>query len=491
MKEATNRIEFGDFQTPLSLARDVCDLLLKEGVDPDFIVEPTCGVGAFLIAAQEKFQCAQGIHGFELNPSYVAKFHEHASPSLAKVVDCTTQNFFTVDWTTYLEYQTPGRLLILGNLPWVTNSGLGQLGSDNLPRKHNFQAHIGLAALTGAANFDISESMLITLAQALKKRSAHLALLVKTAVARKFLKTVRDQQLAVSAAYLAKIDAKLHFNASVDACLLYVQFVNQPTDQLTNYVVYESLDKTTGKTVVMQNDGVIADWDAYQKFSYALGVSPQKWRSGIKHDAAPLMELKRQSDGTFLNGLGEQIEIEQTYLYPMLKGSEVANAKPWVDRWMLVPQQFCGENTNHIEAIAPKTWQYLTRHSMVFENRKSSIYRNKPQFSVFGVGDYTFKPWRIAICGMYKKLAFHLLGPTDGKPLVFDDTVYYIAFDNQAEAQRVLDCLASEVGSSVLSSLIFWEDKRPIKTALLNRFDWSLVDKSLSSTTEQHFFEFV
>ena len=47
------RIEFGDWQTNISLARLVCCVLHDEGVRPDVIIEPTCGVGNFALAALE------------------------------------------------------------------------------------------------------------------------------------------------------------------------------------------------------------------------------------------------------------------------------------------------------------------------------------------------------------------------------------------------------------------------------------------------------
>jgi hypothetical protein len=49
------KIEFGDFQTPFSLAKEVCALLVQRGFRPDAVLEPTCGVGAFLSRRQKRF----------------------------------------------------------------------------------------------------------------------------------------------------------------------------------------------------------------------------------------------------------------------------------------------------------------------------------------------------------------------------------------------------------------------------------------------------
>lgn len=47
--------EYGDFQTPPELASQVCRLLADRGTIPASILEPTCGIGNFLLAAVERF----------------------------------------------------------------------------------------------------------------------------------------------------------------------------------------------------------------------------------------------------------------------------------------------------------------------------------------------------------------------------------------------------------------------------------------------------
>jgi len=66
--------------------------------------------------------------------------------------------------------------------------------------------------------------------------------------------------------------------------------------------------------------------------------------------------------------------------------------------------------------VAPKTWEYLTKYSDLLDKRGSSIYKDKPRFSIFGVGDYTFGNWKIAIPALYKKLEFSVIGPYQNKP---------------------------------------------------------------------------
>ncbi|NLS95766.1 MAG: SAM-dependent DNA methyltransferase [Planctomycetaceae bacterium] len=189
-RKKTKQIEeFGDFQTPCSLARDACSVLSQLRAKPATIIEPTCGEGSFLLAALEAFSSAEQVLGRDINPAYVDAaarlLADHPQGGKAKVAQA---DFFSTDWASLLG-TCAEPILVIGNPPWVTNSGLGVLGSSNLPEKSNFHRYAGLDAITGKSNFDISEWMLIQLLECLDGRRATLAMLCKTAVARKVLVT--------------------------------------------------------------------------------------------------------------------------------------------------------------------------------------------------------------------------------------------------------------------------------------------------------------
>ncbi len=180
----------------------------------------------------------------------------------------------------------------------------------------------------------------------------------------------------------------------------------------------------------------------------------------------------RKINNTLINGLGEAVDIEETYLFLLLKGSYVAQNKTKVtDRYVLVTQRFVGEPIEHIKDSAPKTWNYLEAYSQYLDKRKSKIYQDNPRFSIFGVGSYTFAPWKIAVCGLYKKLDFRLIGEIGEKPTVFDDTVYFISFDDEKVACKTFELLTSSIAKDFYSSLIFWDEKRPIKSSILNKLN--------------------
>jgi len=205
--------EFGDFQTPIDLASRICSLLTTLGHAPKSVLEPTCGIGSFVEASSVAWPGA-GLSGVEINHEYVAE----AITRLSGKAAIQQGDFFTVDWDAFLSRQIQP-VLVIGNLPWVTNAKVGSIGGSNLPEKSNFQKHKGFDAITGKANFDISEWMLMRMLGWLADRDVSLALLCKTAVARKALVHAWKNSIPIqSAIYL--INAKQVFDVAVDACLL-------------------------------------------------------------------------------------------------------------------------------------------------------------------------------------------------------------------------------------------------------------------------------
>jgi len=462
--------EFGDFQTPAELAREVCTLLTLIGVRPAAILEPTCGLGSFLFAGLDRFQGVKKALGADINAEYVkrakAMLRQRTDAKKARVVEA---NFFATDWT-HVIADLPEPVLVIGNLPWVTNAHLGTLGSQNLPVKSNFQNRNGFDAITGKANFDISEWMLIRLLETMNGRRGTLAMLCKASVARKALVHGWKNGIALERSAIYRIDADLHFAAAVDAALLVTHFAPGASD-LTAKVYPHLRSEDTPTVIGYEDDTLLADIAAYHQWKHLRGEERLKWRSGIKHDCSKVMELRREGN-RYRNGLGELVELEDAYLYPMLKSSDIAAGRTECPaNWMLVTQSAVNSATETIRELAPKTWAYLMEHAELLDGRRSSIYRKRPRFSVFGVGDYTFAPFKVAVSGLYKKLQFQVVGGYQGKPVVFDDTIYFLACQSRQEAELLASLLNSAPAREFYSAFIFWDSKRPITVDVLRRLD--------------------
>lgn len=476
------RVEFGDFQTPASLATKVCELLMRRFPAPASIIEPTCGVGTFVHAALSTFADVESVVGIEINEAYADELRQSLKSKGAETkIRVLTTSFFNVDWLS-LRSGLSEPVLVLGNPPWVTNAALGSLSSTNVPEKSNFQGHAGLDAITGKSNFDISEYMIRKLIDQFVTTDATIALLCKTAVARKILTYAWSSDLPVHGAEIRRIDAMAAFGASVDACLFIIRTGGRHEKMCGVFTRLGDIDPST--TLGFDGGDMIADVGLYERWKHLAGRSAYQWRSGIKHDSAKVMEFRATVAG-LVNGFDEVVDIETTYLYPLLKSSDLANRRESrCDRYMLVPQRSVGEDTAGIQLAAPKTWQYLQRHTELLGARASSIYRNRPRFSVFGVGPYTFAPWKVAISGLYKRFTFVCVGPLCEKPRVVDDTSYFVPCESEDEARALSVLLNSEVAVEFFSSRVFWDSKRPITVDLLGKLSLSALAHDLGMLHE-------
>ena len=362
-------------------------------------------------------------------------------------------------------------MLIIGNPPWVTNSALSAMDSLNIPKKTNFKQHKGLDALTGKGNFDIAEYITIDLLRNFGNCNGNMVFLVKNTVIKNLVYSLPQLQLKIADLKKQNIDSKKEFNVSVDASVFFCQLNKE-----TEYSCQEADFYTSEKNCVFgwRNSKFMSDLSC--EHDEIDGVSPFEWRQGIKHDCSKVMEIVSKDD-FYTNKLGEVFNLEDDLIYPLLKSSDLKSsyAEP-TQRRIIVTQKSVGQDTSYIRNF-PKTFEYLNNHKNFFQLRKSSIYKGKNNFSIFGIGDYSFKPYKIAISGLYKSFHFCLVKPQDGKPVMLDDTCYFIGFDTFEQAEFVWRLLNTELVTNFLKSISFKDAKRMITKEILMRIDMKKVAK--------------
>ena len=472
-KKNRRTVEFGDFQTPQHLAEAVCDLIVRSGFSPASVIEPSCGRGSFLAAALKAFPSAT-VHGYDCNSAHVetARHLVSACPR-ASVLN---GDFFQRNWDALLA-DLADPILVLGNPPWVTNAAIGSLGGANLPKKSNVDGLRGIDALTGSANFDISEWMIRENIRWLRDRGGAIAVLCKTSVARKVLARVWAEDVAIECATIHEIDSARDFGVSVGACLLFVR-VGSSNGRVFECDRYDSLEATErSSSFSMANNMLVSDLAAYQRLAFLHAKGVIGWRSGLKHDCSQIFEFS-SVNGNFVNGLGEKVSIEAEAMFPLLKSSDVARERP-PRRHVLVPHRSMAETPLDLRRTAPNAWQYLVSHQEVVARRASLIYKKRPPFSIFGIGPYSFAPWKVAIAGLYKELQFKKVGSVEGRPALLDDTCYFFPCETEEECNLLLHMASSPPALDFWSSLVFWDAKRPVTAKLLNQLNLAALARHL------------
>lgn len=472
-----DRVSYGDWQTPTSLSDKVCERHCSRFGNPDVVIEPTCGLGAFIFSALKTFPGLSEIHALEINHEYTKELKlklllNALNAPLQKYPDIHIYNadFFCFDFSPIITKckNNNWNLAIIGNPPWVTNSRQGKNNSDNIPSKINSYGLKGIDAITGKSNFDISEYITLRLLNLSQTNTGGISFLLKNSVIRNILIKQMSGHIRIGDIEQGMIDASSEFNVSVDASCLSAKFDCIPS------LICSVKDFYSGSYVREYgwvNDSFVADVDLYKDFAKYDNHSNYIWRSGIKHDCSAVLELT-STDGVYINGFGEVVKIEDDLIYPLLKSSDINNYQENKFRkFLIVPQHKVGDDTSVLKYTHPLAYSYLFKYEAVFSNRKSSIYKGKDKFSIFGVGDYSFKPYKIVVSSLYKTINFILVSQFKGKPIIVDDTCYQLDFDNLDEAQSVLKILHSNEIQSLLKSLIFMDAKRVVTKSLLMRLD--------------------
>ena len=464
--------EYGDWQTNLPLAISVCEYLKELGIRPQVIVEPTCGQGNFILAALLTFDSIEDVYGIEIYKPYLnmlmEKLQKFEKPLDKINVHLFHENIFDFDFKKIISNISGKRVLVIGNPPWVTNSKLSEIGSDNLPKKTNFKKVKGLEAITGKGNFDIAEYICIQLIEKLSANNVHFAFLLKNSVIKNLIYEQKAGKSFLSQITQLNIDAQKEFSVAVSAALLSMNLFG---GHERSCKVFDFYSKTPLYRFGWVEDKFVANIENYVKSKEIDGISPFIWRSGLKHDCSKVMELSKIGE-QYINGLGEVVDIEKDVIYPLIKSSDIKeDVITNTRKYVIVTQHSTNEDTAQMRTNYPKAYQYLLNHAEYLDKRKSSIYKDRPRFCMFGVGDYTFKKYKVVISGLYKQTRFSIVSEIDGKTAVCDDTCYILGFDDYSVARLSFGILNSKAVQDFINSICFYDAKRAINKDMLMRMN--------------------
>lgn len=476
----TARENYGDWQTSYEFAKSVCLYLKNCGIKPDIIVEPTCGIGNFIAAAIDVFHTVKKVYGVEISEEYISqteqRLQKYKNSNRIDSYRLYNTNVFSFAFDEIANENKNKNILVIGNPPWVTNSGLGRTSGTNLPAKSNINNTRGIEAITGKGNFDIAESICNMMIDAFTRHpNTHIALLAKNSVIKNIIYRQHLHPRHIQNIKQLSFDAKREFNVSVAASLFECHIGEHYQKQCTAYDFYT---RQRSHIFGWVNDAFVSNVQGYELTHFLDGQSPLIWRSGIKHDCSKVMELSFNGE-FYTNGLKEIVDINEETIYPLLKSSDIGKGMKGIRKYLVLPQNSISEDTTTLQRKAPKTYSYLLAHAKYLDERKSIIYRNKPRFCVFGLGAYSFAPYKVVISALYPNLIFSFIEPIAGKPVMVDDTCYSLGFQKKEYALLTLFILQSDLLKRFIRNICFIDAKRVISRELLMRINLYQLSKAV------------
>lgn len=472
--------EYGDYQTPVDFA-EKCVKYLKDNFHflPEMIIEPACGTGNFLASAGKIYKNVSKI-GIEINNDY-CKAAKSNIPK-AQIYNASIFDF-------KFETDINKKILVIGNPPWITNSELGKINSENLPEKKNLKKQKGLEAVLGNSNFDISETIILNLLEKFKKNKMVLAMLCKRSTAINIFKELHRKKYRCKKIRMVNFNSRKVFGISAATCFFIVDITEKKEVQKEMRVF--NFKNSYVDCIGFEDEKFYTDKNSANKEKFEFdGKCEFEWRQGIKHDLSKVCELVRISDdikdhsfsnekhktSKYVNGFGEIVEIEDDSIFPLIKSSHIRNFDGSFKKYVIATQRKIGENTDYIKEKFPKTYEYLKKYKENFKNRKSSIYKNSPEFSMFGIGDYSFSKYKVVISGFYKEPVFKVV--SGEKTVMVDDTCYFLPFEDKDVAVAVCDILNSLEVQTFFKSIADLDAKRPFTKKVLSRIEFSKLNFS-------------
>lgn len=396
---------------------------------------------------------------------------------------------------------------ILGNPPWIKWDFLSREYKKNIGKTllHDYvlYSYIGMKSGLGFAHDDISITFIYACMDKYLRQGGFLGFVLKQTLYkgiagkefRKFAIQKRDASIPVKVLVVHDLRALKPFKSSagadVEASIAIIK-KGTPTIYPVPYFTWklkahshieDTMDFEAVKAIVItekfnampdpSSDDISAPWMLLNEGSSPIaiprGMNAYLARHGVVNDlnsvffititgrSESLVVIQNQQTG---RKKVQQVStiIEPGLIYPVLKPRHV---KRWHVKgyyYMIVPHWKHGQcNEIELRTSFPKTYEYLISFKYDLLGRSSRWFKGKnmPFYSLFGIGEYTFKPYKVVWSSIGALHSFAVAGPvTDAyfgtKVTIPDNTIGYCSFDLEAEAHYVCAILnASAVGHTL------------------------------------------
>ena len=507
------RLALGEYYTPRGIAE-----LAVDSIDCDLgdsrVLDPGCGAGIFLAAAidakrsvldttpaETVDRIVGSVVGIDLNPVAVKTAKLAYLLAVADLLTETERDRLSVPvfltdalgLTRDDEIRFRGEPAdttfdaLVGNPPWIPWERLPSTIKDAWRREYvtdlGLKPHDGVEARLGHSNDDVSVPYAFTCIHRYLREGGEAAFVLKRGLVRGPAGTVL-RRLRVGDRRLRL--RRVHDFAALDpfpdagaGAALYAFTADGEPEMPVPTTVWRAND---GGTVSFASAAALRDsaatvetelvplddedwttaWVRADLAREAQGACAHEIRHGLKDDAAAVFGLDRD----------DLAAVETARVFPYLRSRHVRKFGLTGHDLRLVPADRAGEdNEAELRERYPGTYDYLATHRETLLDRSSAWLDRGPFYTQFGLGPYTWAPYKVVWCRLGFKPDFAVASTRSDadlgeKTVVPGDHYMFVATDDRREAhflcallnsapyQRTLRTLASGGKASLSKSVV-------------------------------------
>jgi len=497
------RRALGEYYTPRGVAELAVDELPLDSPGSDVVLDPGCGSGMFLAVCTERKVAALAddlspaelvdvvtdtVVGVDLNPVAVKSAKLSYLLSLSGVLDRGAVDrlelpVFLTDALRLtrhddITFEGETRNLtadsLVGNPPWITWGTLSDRVKDAWRETYvdrlDLFPHEGFESRLGHGNDDVSVLFVWVCISHYLAEGGTASFVLKRDILRGPAGTLlRTQSVGGRPLAVRHVHdfAGLHpFGPDVDTDAAVYTFAadTEPTfpipldawragtddpDFSAATRIRETLARDRGAVVPVDPDDPSSAWIREAAERAALGECTHRIRHGLKDDAKEVFGIDRDQLAT----------LEPDHVYPYLASRHVVKYGLFGYDLHLVPMRKANEdNEAELRRTCPDTYAYLAANREALEDRSSAWLADGPFYNVFGLGEYTWAPYKVVWCRLGFKPHFAVVSTVDDetlgeKPVVPGDHFMFVPTDSEAEAHFLCGLLNSAVYQRSLGEL--------------------------------------
>jgi methylase of polypeptide subunit release factors len=431
---------------------------------------------------------------------------------------------------------------IAGNPPWINWENLPEgyrQETKQLWFDHGLFVHSGMDTILGKGKKDISMLMTYVAADSYLKDGGRFGFVITQSVFKTsgagqgFRRFVTRRKRPLAVIFVDDFSEMQLFEGATNRTAVFIMRKGQPTKYPVQYAYWRKLEggrkggfdydatlqEVTSKTKRMAfiadpvNSGDAtsswltgsplaikavkkllgrSDYDAHEGVNSG-GANAVYWFEILHDSGSGTVKARNITEGAKRKIESVQVPLEKDLLYPLLRGRDIGRWRAEPSASLLFvqdPEKRRGIDESVMEKQYRKAYEWLVQNRQTLLKRSSqsvrSLMKQHAFYSIFGVGPYTVKRWKVGWPEVGNELEAAVITPRGGKPTLSDHTIVEVVADNEDEAYFIAGVVNSTpFRFGVASYIVLHPDPHILENFRVPKFRGSALHKGISRESQR------